>query len=357
MPLKCDQQHGETAENGGEICMQVNQMICVLIGSLALAGGCLAAQNEVAFNGGRPPSALPGECWCLFTIPAEHRTVSEQVLVSPAACSYEMIPAVFETRSERICVKPASRRSIETPAEYRTETYQDCVKKACSRKERVAAVYEDRTERVCVRPASSRKITIPAVYKTEEYRVCVAPSRTEWQRSDCKTVNVSADNVKMEKNECWCLVTIPGEFAMRTRQVLVEPARCIEEPIAAEFKEVTRRVCVKKECEIEVPIPAVYETRTRQVCVRPASKTFEAIPAEYTMVDRKVCVQPASKRRIDIPAQYETRTREVCTAPARQVWRKTECAIGSTNASVTTPSEFRNPSASTKTDPRDLDPR
>lgn len=299
----------------------------VLCAAALVAGACKAATEEIPFREGERPPAAAGECWCLFTIPAQFRTETYQEMVKPASCSYEEIPAQYETRTEKVCVRKEQKIKHNIPAEYVEECYQHKVCGEKTRKEKIPAEYEMRQERVCVEKERKVKHKIPAVFKTEEYQVCASPARSEWRRTDCNAQNVSADNMKMEKNECWCLVTIPAQFETRTRQVCVEKEKCVEECIPARYEMRERKVCVKKESCQKIKIPAVYETRTRKKCVKKESSTCEVIPAEFRTVEKQVCVKPACKRRIEIPAVYETRTREVCSAPACKVWRKVDCNV------------------------------
>jgi hypothetical protein len=277
----------------------------------------------------RPANAQPGECWCLFTVPATYKTVSEQVMVEPASCSFEMIPAVFEPRSERVLVCKETKKQIKIPATFKTESYQALVSGESCRTEKIPAVYEDRSETVMVRKASQRRISVPAVHQTESYQVCSSPARNEWKKTDCEGKSAGGD-LKMVSGECWCLVTIPAVFETRTRDVCVSKESCVMETIPAEFKTVCKKVCVKPEGNIKIAVPAVYETRTREVCDTKESCTTEVTPAVYKNVEKNVCVKDASKRRIEIPARYETRTREVCVTQETKVWRKTECDANNT---------------------------
>ena len=297
-------------------------MMCV-VGFTASYVSKAAAAEEYPYNGSQKPSiAQAGECWCTVIIPAQYKTVTDRVMVERATCHKEAIPAEFETRSERVCVKPEARRSIPIAAEYRTDTYQALVRNETCRRESVPAEYENREERVCVRPANTERVRIPALYRDESYQALLAPARTEWRKTECQAINTSNGE---KKDECFCLVTIPAQYETRTRQVCAQPETCSVNVIPAEYKTITKRVCVKPESFVSIPVPAVYETRTRQVCVRPASSTCEIIPAEYKTVERQVCVKPESERRVEIPAKYEDRAREICTAPERRVWRRTDC--------------------------------
>ena len=99
-------------------CTLVCCAFCIVINAAR------ASDREQAYTGeSHPQNAVPGEVWCLYNIPATTRTVSEQVMVQPASCTYEVIPAVMGTRSEQVCVKPESKRRIDIPAEYKTESY------------------------------------------------------------------------------------------------------------------------------------------------------------------------------------------------------------------------------------------
>ena len=285
------------------------------------------AAEEAAFGfADRPANAVAGECWCRYSIPARYKTVSELVMVEAAQCSFETLPAVYEPRIEKVCVRKESSRRIEIPAEYRSENYQALLTPETCRFEKIAAVYEDRDERVCVRPESQRKISMPATYKTENYDVCVSPARTEWRKRDCDGQPIdTAVDAKDVRGECFCLVNIPGKFETRTKQVMVEAERCAMETVPAEFKIVSRKVCVSPESSRRISVPATYETRARQVCVKAPTCTSEIIPAEYKTVEKQVCVKEASKRQVQIPAKFQTRTREVLVSPATTAWRKTSC--------------------------------
>lgn len=313
--------------------------LLVLLCTVVVAGACSAASEDFPVSADARPNAAAGECYCLFTLPAQFRTESFQEMVKPARTSWDIIPAEYETRSERVMVRSEGRRPIETAAQYRTESYPYKVRGERTIKEKIPAVYDVVAERVMVEKEKKRTVKLPAVFRTEEYRVCVSPARTEWRRSECNVTNVSYNSdTRVEGDACFCAVTVPATYETRTRQVCVEKERKIEEIIPARFEMREKRVCVHKESERKICMPAVYETRTRQVCVQPASVRYQVIPAEYRTIEKRVCVRPESRRRIEIPAEYQTRTREICIAPARQVWRRTECNMPQ-NVSVEKPIE------------------
>src|SRR5207302_709599 len=141
----------------GRCQMQVNKMYCLLLCTLALVAGARAgATEDVAYTGGAyPEHAKPGEVWCLITTPPQFKTVSEQYECQPASCRFEKIPAVYKTETEQVVCQKESTRCID----------------------------------------------IPAVFKTESFQVEKCPSRTEWQKVDCDSVNVSVE-AKEQKGKC-----------------------------------------------------------------------------------------------------------------------------------------------------------
>ena len=109
----------------------------------------------------------------MFQIPAEYKTVSEQVCVKPASCTYEEIPAVSETRTRKVCCTPA------------TCTY-----------ETIPAVFKDESYTVCVKPACKRSIPVAPEFKTVEKQVCVCPARCEWRKTACSANKTGAVEIK-----------------------------------------------------------------------------------------------------------------------------------------------------------------
>jgi hypothetical protein len=214
--------------------MQISKMCGFFLCSMMLVlSAVVGATDDVAYTGGsNPEHAKPGEVWCLVTTAPQYKTVTERYECKPASCRFEVIPAVYEMQSEQVCVRKESKRCI----------------------------------------------AIPAVYRTETYNVEKCPARTEWQKVDCDATNVTA-SADESKGRCVALVAIP----------------------------------------------ATFETRSRQICVSPASTRSEVIAAEFKNVEKRVRTCEESKRRIDVPAEFATRTKEVCTDNGKKVWRLSSC--------------------------------
>jgi len=68
-----------------------------------------------------------GACYGLVTIPTVYETKTRRVCVKPASATYEVIPAEYKTVEEEYCVQAKSKRRIEIPARYETRSKQICV--------------------------------------------------------------------------------------------------------------------------------------------------------------------------------------------------------------------------------------
>ena len=161
------------------------------------------------------------------------------------------------------------------PAKYEEVEKQVCVCPASCEREWIPPVYEEQERQVCCKPASCRKINIPAEYETKTERVMTCPARTVWKKIPCESGDL-ADGEK--QGDCWQLTEIP-----------------------AQYKEVTKRICVKE-----------------------ASCTTETIPPEYKTVTEKVVVKPGEWKTTPVPAQYKTVTERKLVEPCRWEWRRNE---------------------------------
>ncbi len=158
-----------------------------------------------------PSEAKPGECYAKVWIPAQYKTVTEQVLVRAASEKVETIPAKYESVQEKVMVKPAH-----------TETEQ-----------------------------------VPAQYKTVQEQVLVEPAHREWRPG-----RGAVERMDSKTGQIMCLVEIPAKYKTVEKQVLVTPAttRSIEVPAQYEMRTVSKMVEPAHENRIE--IPAEYKTVT-----------------------------------------------------------------------------------------------
>jgi len=104
---------------------------------------------------------ISGNMYCLVEVPAEYRSETREVLVSPSTTQIEEIPAEYMTVKNMVLKTPETTREIEIPAEYGE---REVVK--------------------MVRPAEEKRIPVPAEY--EQVRVRMPLDATElWRQVLC----------------------------------------------------------------------------------------------------------------------------------------------------------------------------
>ena len=343
-------------------------------------------------------------------IPGTFKTVTEQVLITPERKEIKVIAATYAEKEEVVVDRPATTRVETVPATYKTITEQvlakaeslryepipvplKTIKEEVLRSEGSAKLQASRsavktvTEQVLVREASKRLVEVPAVYDTVTERVKVADATREWKRGRAwvgKAINVRplrgfvvgkdgkvdgalvdtqgqyADNTRLD-DDVMCLVEVPEQYQMVTRQVLRTAASVREEDVPAEYTTVTRQVVSKEAQTSEQDIPATYQTVTRQVIdidkLKAAGYKFDdagdivatpngdrvlraaavkgnagksagalsgeeayvreiKIPAEYKTVSHQVVDQAASVRTVDVAGTTKIVKTRVVVTPA-----------------------------------------
>jgi len=108
--------------------------------------------------------ASTGEIMCLVEVPAEYRTVSRQVMVTPARTERVKVPAKTRTIERRTVVKDATTRAVPVSAKTQTVRYQRMVS-----------------------PPKEQKITVPAVTDHITTQRRVGESTIQWAEILCET--------------------------------------------------------------------------------------------------------------------------------------------------------------------------
>ena len=166
-----------------------------------------------------PPNAVPGKCYERVLIPEVMETYQERIVDSPERTEIRVIAAVFADKTEQVVIR-------EGRTEYTT----------------VAATYRTVTETVVIKPASFRFESVPARYETISERVLVREAYTMWKRGVPPAQRPTGPGMvkTLPTGEVLCLIEVPAEYAMVTRQVLVTPPREVRIEIPAETRVVTR---------------------------------------------------------------------------------------------------------------------
>jgi len=332
-------------------------------------GGTGMPADAAGLNDLLPPNAAPGECYARVWVDAEYTTTTDEVLVSEASKSIQVVPAQYETVQETVLVSAASSR-LETipavygtesetikvldgrrawkvdlgksaapasqalltaatahgidldsaqpgmcfhehyvPATYRTETEQVVTKAQTETVSIIPAEYTTVEEQVLVREASSKLTTIPAEYDTVEEQIIDKPAHTIWKKG-----TGPIQKIDEATGEIMCLVEVPATYKTVKRTVLRSPARTETVEIPAEYRTVEVRKLVSAASEQRTPVPAVYGEVSRQVVDQEAGFVWHEIsntdyPSE-TRTGNKICLT-------ETEPQYKTVTRTVVETPAQ----------------------------------------
>ena len=241
---------------------------------LLVAGAAFILPAMAQDIGAYPPNAKPGECYTKALVPAKFQTKSERVLTQEAGERIEIIPAKYQRVKKRVLVQEQGERLEVIPATYKTVT-----------------------ERVLVKPAVTKLVQTAPVYETVTERVLVAPATTMW-----KPGTGAITQVNNSTGEIMCLVEVPAKYNTITRRVLKTPAGTTERTE-----------------------PAQYQTITKRVVATPASTRTINIPAKYNDIFVTEEVEPASTRRIPIAETYDTVTKRIQVSDERLSWEPILC--------------------------------
>ena len=287
-------------------------------------------------------AAVSSECYADVLIPAKFETVSEKVETVPATSRFEPVPATYKTVTEEIMVQAEMIKQIPIPATYKRITEKVLVRPENVRKEPVPPTYKTVSERIVLKPEGKRIKIIPATYKTvteeilskeassrlvstqERYEtitetVKVADAHRIWKRGRAY-IGQAVDVRPLRGFEVSANGRVKGDqvekgWATADNKNLDDDVMCLVE-IPAEYKTITRKILAQEAGVREEPIEAQYKTVSRQVVDTPARSEEEIIAAVYGSVERRVVDTPASTRDVVIPAEYETITQTVVDQPA-----------------------------------------
>ena len=240
--------------------MKNYKLSAVLAVSLTVAASGLVADDmEVVI-----PNAQPGECYAKVIIPAK-----------------------FETTTEKILSQEASERLQVIPAKYGTGT-----------------------EKVLVQEASTRLSVIPATFKTTTDKVLVKEEEVKWQTGLKNGIPVSPEILAAAKTGG---ADIDG----------MAPGTCYREYFT----------------------PAKYKSEPQTYVSKEGYEKLRVVPAKYTYEEEKVLVKEASQRIVKVPATYKTVTEKILVEPEKTMWKKSQCNGRNNDCGVmclvTTPARYR----------------
>lgn len=167
-----------------------------------------------------PPNAEPGKCYARCYVEDQYTYVNEQVIDQPRTIKKVKVPALYKTVYDTVVLKPQTTKVISIPA-----------------------VYENVTEEVMVTPATTKWV------KGKADAGCLSANPEDCQVMclvEVPAVYKKVSTKKMVKQAYTYNETVPMEYKIQTKQVLVTPERLIEQETPATYKTAQKRVLVKK---------------------------------------------------------------------------------------------------------------
>jgi hypothetical protein len=279
----------------------------VLIASiLASSSTVVIAQNAAPKPSGvidmtnALPNAKAGQCFAKVMIPAKYDTVTEKVVTQDASSKIEIIPAKYTFVEENVVIKAASQKIVE----------------------------------------------VPATYKSVKEKVLISPERFVWRKNlSGKASNAPSSWVASalssgvpstaEVGQCFNEYHQPAKYKTVQEKILKREASSRIEIIPATYKPAEQKVLVKEASEKIVNVPATYETTEEKILIRAAYTAWKKgagpiqkldnstgeimclieVPAKYKIITKKVLKTAATSNRIVIPAEYKTiKVRTIATA-------------------------------------------
>jgi hypothetical protein len=272
-----------------------------------------APGDEVPFREGEPmPPAPAGMSWCLIQKPAVYDTVTETVTVRPSATFQVPVPGEYSTKTETLPAVPAHRIGRVVPAQLQPRQVPYTSQEEYTVLEVIPPQFNDVPMEVEVCPAYDQITVIPAQFRDVPKRVVVEPARKAFQRVACDDGN---------NNLCWTVCETPAKYRDVVVKELVADSQERRTPVVAKKQTVMVRKVVRPAQVREVKVPAKQATYTAQTVVAPARTDWQTVPATTQNVPVLVETKAPSFTTQAIPEKKDTITRRVLKQPASMVWR------------------------------------
>jgi len=279
-----------------------------------------------------PISAKPGQCFTKSFYPPEYtkniKTKSmKKVLLNNESVRYEVIPAKYSWKEERVKVSDGREKIITTPAVYKTVYKRVLVEPAFNSWRQNLNRHSLKAFSSCVQSAfgsgmdtSNAKVgtCFYEHYEPEKYvtttskilasepseRIVVTPAK---YRTISKKIMTDATSVK--------LLPSVAVYKKVKDKVVVEPAR-------TEWKKTTchDRGCNQSEVVCLTEVPTTYKEVVKKIVLKPAVAKKLAVTPTYQTVKIEEMVEPAQSQIVPIPPKYQTVAKKEKIAKERYFW-------------------------------------
>ena len=265
-----------------------------------------------------PISAKLGQCFTKSFYPPQYTKVTKikstkKVLINDASVKYDVIPAKFIWREERVKVSDGTEKIVVTPAVYKTvykrvlvEPSKKTWRKSLSRTARKAFGS-------CVQSASNLGMDIENAKIGTCYYEHYRPAR--YQTTTAKLLEAEGSQR---------IVEVPAKYRKVKRKIITDSTsvklipsvasyrrikdRVVVEPPRTEWKKTTckNRGCNQSEVVCLTEVPVVYKNITKKIVLKPAIASKTAVTPTFKTFYIQELLEPASTKVIPIPARYTT---------------------------------------------------
>ena len=248
-----------------------------------------------------------GEILCRVLIPAKYKTITKQVVKTPARTVERSIPAITKDVTVQVRAEDGGTKDV-------TKTF--VVREAIVETVTTPPVYETRSERVLIEPAreewkpGSQAINAGAI-QAPSSPIQAAPVPQNGIASVDQLLSAVRQNKSKPESENRSRIQL---FESRMNQqsgfIAAAPPPPVPSPVEVQTAPLdgVSQPAPKTEkfagLKIEYASPE-FETVTETVVIQPASVEYVSTPIVYQTVQETVVVQEASTELVTIPAVYE----------------------------------------------------
>jgi outer membrane protein OmpA-like peptidoglycan-associated protein len=225
---------------------------------VALAFGGSAMAQDIA-------TQEVGKCYKRCTTPDVFQNQDVTVQTKPAYKVLKVVPATYETVTEKVLVKEASKKLRVIPAVWGTKTISY-------------------TKRVT---GATLRVT-PATFSNASQTIETKPESARWEMTNVPPSECESGN----PDDCryMCYKAVPAEYRTVATKELASDARVESTPGGETTGTYTVRIVTAPARVEEVPVPEEYSSIKKTVLVKEAYTTENVIPAVFTTVSKQVLV-------------------------------------------------------------------
>lgn len=231
------------------------------------------------------------------TIPAKYDTRSERVLVKPAYTTWKVSECSgAECQPGQIANRVSGVREridqatgeimclVEVPAQYKTVSKRVMVSPPSTTTVEIPAEYKNISVRKMVTPPAERYIDIPEEYQTVSRTDKVTDSVTSWHIVG----SANARTAGQPTGDVFCMNATPAQYKTITKTVEATPASSKRNVVPARYETVKVRKLVQPASERRIPIPEEYQTVTRTEQVSDGRMEWRTVLCSADMTNAKI---------------------------------------------------------------------